>query len=85
MLCGFKVAGWRIRAAGCQGYFQVRSYDLRTLLGLLGSCRTKFYIFLDTWAQYQYKKIFFYGISAEPSLGFRDNLRIRVQFLGFTD
>ena len=50
-LFGFKVAGLRIRAARCQGYFQVGSYDLGTLLGL----------------------------------GLRDHLKIRVQFLGFTD
>ena len=31
----------------------------------LGSCRTKFYIFMDIWAQYQKKKIYVYSARTE--------------------
>ena len=41
----------------------------------LGSCRTNFCIFMDTWAQYQLKAIFLIVFQQEPSGLLKDNPR----------
>ena len=48
---------------------------------LLGSYRTKFFMFMDTWAQYQLKKTSFHSISTRTQF----SCVVRSSFAGFID
>ena len=58
IFCGLWLAIGTGLVCSSGGYASGRSW-WTILAWLLGSCRTKIYIFMDTWVQYQFKKIFF--------------------------